>query len=103
MAGVGKAAVGSVRQGVQNMMSRAAAPATQAYSEGKASAWSATGGGGGSSAAVAKQSPNAMPAWAKKMQKQQTLKSAVGMTAHAVKEGDRPGAPANPELSKNEE
>ena len=106
VAGVGKAAMGSVKQGVQNMMSKAASPIKDSYAGGKASAWSATGGRGGASRLVApssSNSPDAMPRWAKKMHKQQALKSASHMTAQAVKEGDRPGAPANPELSKNEE
>lgn len=103
VASVGKAAVGSVKQGVQNMMSRAAAPAIQAFSEGKSSAWSATGGSGGAAKGTSETSPNAMPGWAQKMQRQQTLKSAASMTIHAVRDGDRPGAPANPEISTKEE
>tara|TARA_R110002073_G_scaffold211794_2_gene372107 strand:- start:8456 stop:9784 length:1329 start_codon:yes stop_codon:yes gene_type:complete len=101
-ASVGKAAAGGVRKAVQNMMGQATSPLKESYAEGKASAWSATGGRGGSSEGTPQTSPSAMPAWAKKMQKQQTLKSAAGMTAHAIKEGDRPGAPANPELSTTE-
>ncbi|MBL4574488.1 MAG: type IV secretion system protein [Opitutaceae bacterium] len=103
VASVGKAAVGSVRQGVQNMMSKATSPVAQAFSEGKASAWSATGGSGGSSKGTSEASPDSMPGWAQKMQRQQALKSAGLMALHAVKDGDRPGAPANPEISKNEE
>ena len=103
MASVGKAAAGNVRQGVQNMMNKVAAPAVQAFSEGKASAWSATGGRGSASKAPPETSAHAMPDWAQKMQRQQTLKSAGLMTLHAVKDGDRPGAPANPEISKTED
>lgn len=107
MKGVGKAAVGSVHQGVQNMMSKATSPVKSSFAEGRQSGWAATGGSGGSSSEIAENSANSMPAWAQnikhQMQRQQALKSASMMTVHAVKDGDRPGAPANPEISKETE
>jgi type IV secretion system protein TrbL len=75
---------------------------------GRAAAWKATGGsspvsGGGEAAASGAQasSAGAPPAWANNLRPNQ-----AGMGHHAavqaLKEGDRPGAPANPDLSQED-
>lgn len=68
------------------------------YAAGQQQAWSNTGGqtsGSGSSTATPE---NGMPDWARRMKAAQAMKSAGTVSLHALKDGDRPGSPANPSL-----
>ena len=76
------------------------------FSEGQKRAWETTGensSGTGSSPSPNNMPANNMPEWAKKMQRVQRVKSAGSASMHAMKEGDRPGSPANPSLNSNNE
>jgi type IV secretion system protein TrbL len=59
----------------------------------------------GQNSSLVPSSPSEMPAWAKTMQAQQAQQRSAKRTqatTQAIKEGDRPGAPANPSLDDKE-
>jgi len=57
---------------------------------------------GGSVPATGESSASAPPTWARRLQADQRARHHRQATAQAIKEGDRPGAPANPELDQKE-
>lgn len=71
------------------------------FSEGQKRAWETTGGN--SSGTGSSPTKNNMPDWAKRMQRVQRVKSASSASMHVMKDGDRPGAAANPSLNSNNE
>jgi len=46
--------------------------------------------------------PSAPPAWARRLQAEQRASHYRQATSQAIKQGDRPGAPANPDLDQEE-
>ncbi len=97
--GVGQSFAGSLKQ-------KATAPINtvkENYAEGQKNAWATIGGSSSSSASGTPSDDNAMPAWAKRMKSAQAIKSAGSASVHALKDGDRPGASANPSLHSNDE
>jgi type IV secretion system protein TrbL len=58
--------------------------------------------GGGSAPATGGPEASAPPAWARRLQADQRARHHRQATAQAIREGDRPGAPANPELDQKE-
>jgi type IV secretion system protein TrbL len=59
--------------------------------------------GGSSGGAPASASDSDMPAWARQLQTEQRARDVHRTATEAVRDGDRPGAPANPELDQEEE
>jgi type IV secretion system protein TrbL len=57
---------------------------------------------GGSAPATGEPGASAPPTWARRLQADQRARHHRQATAQAIKEGDRPGAPANPELDQKE-
>ncbi|MBL4801134.1 MAG: P-type conjugative transfer protein TrbL [Emcibacter sp.] len=107
-----KSATGGMASGVKgagqsfatSLKEKASAPLNAVkdkFSEGQKRAWETTGGN--SSGSASSPSPNNMPDWAKRMQRMQRVKSAGSASLHAMKDGDRPGASANPSLNSNNE
>lgn len=97
--GVGQSFAGSLKQ-------KASAPINavkESYAEGHKNAWATTGGGSSGSPHTASAPDDAMPAWAKRMKSAQTIKSAGSTSLHALKDGDRPGASANPSLQSSDD
>lgn len=94
---------------VTSLKEKASAPLNavkEKFEQGQKRAWETTGGN--SAGAASAPPPNNMPAnnrpeWAKRMQRMQRVKSAGSASLHAMKDGDRPGAPANPSLNSNNE
>uniref|UniRef100_B0T6U5 P-type conjugative transfer protein TrbL n=1 Tax=Caulobacter sp. (strain K31) TaxID=366602 RepID=B0T6U5_CAUSK len=108
LSGVGRAVGGAAINGVRDMAGRAGSALQESAQSGRAAAWKATGGsspvsGGGEAPAPGAQAASAStpPAWAKNLRPNH-----AGMGHHAavqtLKEGDRPGAPANPDLSQED-
>ena len=58
--------------------------------------------GGGSAPATGGPDASMPPAWARRLQADQRARHHRQATAQAIREGDRPGAPANPELDQKE-
>lgn len=111
--GVARAAAGALRQGARNAGSRLSQPFRESAQRGQDAAWnamnSARPAGSASGAAVPGGSAGAhahtssAPAWAQRMRSEQASRHRRHMIAQAVKDGDRPGAPANPDLSQKDD
>ncbi len=107
LSGVGRAVGGAAINGVRDRAGRAGAALQESAQSGWAAAWKATGGAspvsGGEASAPGAQAASAStpPAWATTL-----WPNHAGMGHHAavqiLKEGDRPGAPANPDLSQED-
>jgi type IV secretion system protein TrbL len=52
--------------------------------------------------AAASSSNGGPPAWARKLRSEQRMRAHAHATSQAIKEGDRPGASANPDLDQRE-
>jgi len=91
--------VASMASGAVNAGAKVAGQASGAYGLSKAT----SGGNSSGSPHTASAPDNAMPAWAKRMKSAQAIKSAGSVSVHALKEGDRPGASANPSLHSNDD
>lgn len=122
LGGVTRAGGGAAMQAGRSVMQRAGASLSQSAQSGREAAWRATGGGPsaaassgggtdpsngpsgrGASAGSVGSGASAPPAWAKRMQAEQRARHHRQATSQAIKEGDRPGAPANPDLDEEEE
>jgi len=97
--GVGQSFASSLKQ----KASRPVEAIKEQYSQGQKNAWATTGGSSPNSAFAAPSDNNVMPAWAKRMKSAQAIKSAGSTSLQALKEGDRPGAAANPSLQSSDE
>jgi len=93
--------VSRVRQGFQADVARGRDAAWQAMNMDALmpgarpqSAGAATGGGAGGAGAA--------PAWAQKLRSEQTSRHRRHMAAQTIKDGDRPGSGANPDLNQKE-
>ena len=96
-----RSAASSVRQGFQADVARGRDAAWQAMNMDALmpgarpqAAGAATGGGAGGAGAA--------PAWAQKLRSEQTSRHRRHMAAQTIKDGDRPGGAANPDLSQKE-
>ena len=98
-AGVARAGAGFVGQGI----SSATAGFRSSAQAGRRTAITATGGSTTGSSATTLPSAGAPPAWAKRLQAEQRMRSRAATTAQAVREGDRPSAGINPRLDDRED
>ena len=96
MRGVAQA---TVTRPMANAAASMTAPARDAYAQGAAYGLRATAQSGSASAATPASPPaNEPPQWAQQLRRDQRLRDAAFVAAGAVREGDRPMGPANPEL-----
>ena len=105
LGGVARAGGGAVVQTARSAAQRATSSVSGSAQAGRQAAWQATGGISSSASASANPAApdaNAPPAWARQLQTTQRSRHQRQVTAQAIKEGDRPGAPANPELDGGE-
>ena len=114
LGGVARAGGGAAMQAGRSVVQRASASLSQSAQSGRQAAWRAWRGSGGAAPSVGGNGPSgggtsagngasAPPAWAKRMQAEQRARHHRQTTSQAIKEGDRPGAPANPDLDEQEE
>ncbi|MDB5392673.1 MAG: P-type conjugative transfer protein TrbL [Rhodospirillales bacterium] len=109
LAGVARGGGGAVVQRARSMVQRADSPLAESAQSGRQAASRATGDGpaSGGSASPADSSPSRggsePPSWARRLQAEQRARHHRQATTQAIKEGDRPGAPANPNLDQEEE
>ncbi|MGE0155304.1 MAG: P-type conjugative transfer protein TrbL [Reyranellaceae bacterium] len=111
LGGVARAGGGAVAQGVRAMASRAGEPLKESAQAGRSAAWRATGGtapGGASSASAASAraapvspSGGAAPDWARRLRAEQAARAHRQATTQAIRDGDRPGGAANPDLKED--
>ena len=103
LGGIATAAGGAASQAAKAGASRIAAPVQASAAAGQQAAWNA----GRTSPAPAAPSANTAPsdpapAWAQSLRSQQTARHHQHMAMQAVKDGDRPGGSAHPDLSEKE-
>ncbi|HLG90321.1 MAG TPA: P-type conjugative transfer protein TrbL [Alphaproteobacteria bacterium] len=104
MAGVGQAAIGAAGQATGALLRRAAAPLQGSAAVGRQAAWRAKGGRSGAAPSPGSSgtSVNSAPEWAQRLRSEQRTRARAHTTTQAIKEGDKPGAPAAPDLSERE-
>ena len=105
LGGVARAGGGAVANGARSMAQRAGSSFSQSAQSGRQAAWRATGGSntaGSAPAGSSSASSSAPPAWARRLQAEQRARHYRQATSQAIKQGDRPGAPANPDLGQEE-
>jgi type IV secretion system protein TrbL len=106
--GVARATGGAMAQKARSMVGRAGESLSRSAQSGREAAWRATGGSptSGMSAgpsAAAGAAPSSPPRWAQRLRTEQAARTHRHATAQAIKDGDRPGAAANPDLSTKED
>jgi type IV secretion system protein TrbL len=104
LSGVARAGGNAATRAVRSLGGKAATTLSESADTGRTAGWEATGGD-----PLAKSSPGSAPAasppppdWARRLQTLQRHQQRTHATAQAIKEGDKPGAPANPELDSQE-
>ncbi|WP_314716950.1 P-type conjugative transfer protein TrbL [Sphingobium yanoikuyae] len=104
--GMATAASGAARQGAQSFASLVAAPFRESAERGQQAAWNAgrtspaSAASGASGAGTA--ASGSAPAWAQNLRTEQTARHRRHMAMQTIKDGDRPGGAANPDLSDKE-
>jgi type IV secretion system protein TrbL len=78
--------------------------AAEGIDAGRTAAWEATGGSPASSGPGSPPSdtPSATPDWARRLRSEQSARAHRHAATQAIKDGDRPGSPANPDLDVKE-
>ncbi len=107
LAGVARAGAGAAGNAARSAAGRMTAGLQGSARSGREGAFRATGGKttGGPTAnetAAASSSTGSAPAWARKLRSEQRMRAHAHATSQAIKEGDRPGASANPDLDQRE-
>ncbi len=100
--GIARAGGGAIAQGAQNVLKRAGSSFSASADAGRQAAWRASGGTSPNGASSPSPATAAAPDWARRLQTQQRSRAHAHVAMQAIKEGDRPGAPANPDLSQKE-
>ena len=77
-------------------------PMAKPSPSGGSSGGSSSGSGGGATAAASPSASADMPAWARQLRSEQRARDVRRGAVEAIKAGDRPGAPANPDLEQEE-
>jgi type IV secretion system protein TrbL len=91
------------------MASRAGNSLSESASTGREAAWRATGGSPASGATASSAGNNSSavidsaPQWARRLRAEQSLRAHRHATAQAIKDGDRAGGGANPDLKETED
>lgn len=113
LSGVARAAAGAVAQPFRNMASRAETSLASSAQQGRTAAWRATGGTSpvsagapdNTAAAAGSAGPASQgaPAWAERLRADQAAHVRRHAVLQTIKDGDRPGGSANPDLSSKED
>lgn len=101
--GVARAAGGALKQGARNAGSRMSQPFRESAQKGRDAAWSAMKDTPPAPASGTRPDAAAAPAWAQRMRGEQATRHRLHMATQTVKDGDHPGAPANPDLSQKDD
>ena len=95
--GMATAAKGAMTQGIENRLGLKAAAA-----RGRHAAWAAGTPGAGTAAASSASGGNAAPAWAQRLRSEQTSRHRRQVAVQAMRDGDRGGASAAPDISEKD-
>jgi type IV secretion system protein TrbL len=108
LAGVTRAGAGAVRNAARSAGQRFASTVSDSAQAGRNAAFRATGGtrtGGGpanETSAPTGGATGGAPAWARRLRSEQRMRAHAHATTQAIRDGDRPGASANPDLEQRE-
>lgn len=101
--GAGLGGVATAAKGAVANRFRAAAGTGAAAERGQQAAWNAgTTSGSGAAPASGPASAEAAPAWAQRLQGQQTARHRRQMALHTIKDGDRGGAGITPDINERD-
>lgn len=107
--GIAGAGVGAGTQRARSAFDRFKGSLSDSVQAGTQAALRATGSKPDSSAEPSPRegstgdTPSSAPDWARRLRAEQRARHTSQLATQAVKEGDRPGAPANPELDQEED
>jgi type IV secretion system protein TrbL len=103
LAGVAKAGAGFISERLTSAVQSTAAGVSQDAQNGSRAAWRASGGkASGPSQTPGAPSPDSAPDWARSLRSEQRNRSHAHAATQAIKDGDKPGSAANPDLSEQE-
>jgi type IV secretion system protein TrbL len=104
LAGVARAGGGLVLQGARSIGQGGGNALADSAQAGRVAAWRATGGQapGASSGASESAFGTGAPDWVRRLRSEQRLRRHLHTTAQAIREGDRPGHGAAPDLSQGD-
>jgi type IV secretion system protein TrbL len=103
---VARAGAGAATCGVGSAIGRVGNAVTEGLDAGRSAAWQATGGSPAApstDSAAQFAASSAAPDWARRLRAEQSARAHRHATAQAIKDGDRPGSPANPDLHMKED
>ena len=96
--GVAQAAGGALRQKASRALGL-----TEAAQSGRDAAWSAINGSKASGGSGPGETSDGAPSWAQAMRRQQSARHHGQVAAHAIREGDRGGASATPDIKEKDD
>lgn len=99
IAGVARGAIGTVGQGMRDRLPGGFA---EAAASGRQAGFTATGGSLPAAPTGTAMTTTNVPAWARRLQADQRFRARTHAAAQAIKEGDRPGHGAAPDLHERE-
>ena len=112
LGGIATAAGGAASQGMRSAASSITSPIRESAARGQQAAWdsartspapaSAGASGSASGGAVGAVPSDSVPAWARNLRAEQTARHRRHLAMQTVKDGDRGGGAANPDLSEKE-
>ena len=104
VAGMARGGAGAIGQGVRGIADRATSGVRQSFQSGQRGAFAATGGTlpSSSEASAAVEAATGAPGWAQRLRREQRLREGATITAHTIREGDRPASGENPRLRDEE-
>ncbi|MDR7156135.1 type IV secretion system protein TrbL [Sphingobium xenophagum] len=100
------AGIGGMAQAAGNAARQKASAALglgQAAERGRDAAWSALNGGAGSSGRTSDATTDGAPSWAQSLRRQQNARHHRQVAVQTLKEGDRGGASATPDIKERED
>ncbi len=100
------AGIGGMAQAASNAVRQKASGAlglSQAAERGRDAAWSALNGGAGSGGQAADAPADGAPSWARSLRRQQDSRHHRHVALQTLKEGDRGGASATPDIKERED
>lgn len=99
VAGMARAGAGATVQAASAPLQNARDSLAEHSKDGARAAWRGTGGNPVGQTATGEDAASEEPPWAKQLRQRQQARDAARTAAHTLKDGDRPGAPANPSLN----
>lgn len=106
LGGVARAGTAAATRGVRSAAGRVGDAVSEGLDAGRAVAWEATGGTPAASSPQATTqfgASSAAPDWARRLRAEQSARAHRHAATQAIKDGDRPGSPANPDLHMKED